>query len=491
MFLVCDGIEKKIVNKVSMFKNWCRKNNVCNRRNLSHVLMDGGVLSIPFDKLNEFYEVYVSAVKSGEKLFVVEQKTDLYNFFVDIDFKGEDALSLDEIKDICKVICTKVKRYCGKECLICVAPPKKIENKVKTGIHLNWPGFVVNQKSAIALREHILVALYTAKGSIDWNEIIDSAVYGDITRGSKGSGFRMPFSHKKGKHDPCGGQGCAECKQTGKAIQVAYLPVFVHGGFTGLMSIDQTPTVDIMKMATVRTDSTEHIDVEPPSKAIKEGNFSKTEMKDEVHDEFLMGEIEEFVQNNLEGQGDARITKIFKHNNQFLVSTTSHYCENLGRRHGSNHIWFYISGDMIAQKCFCRCETIRERKCGFCKDFIGKRYLLTAKLKDMLYPEKVKCPEIKPPPKVEPMNPEIKPELELFIRKYYPGNNCTKLIKVVRNKTSYTVFTNATYCHNIKSNHEKCITFKIVQNFITQECSCKNNIKIKLTPKIFNLLKKK
>ena len=103
----------------------------------------------------------------------------------------------------------------------------------------------------------------------------------------------------------------------------------------------------------------------------------------------------------------------------------------------------------------------------------------------------MKCPEIKPPPKVEPMNPEIKPELELFIRKYYPGNNCTKLIKVVRNKTSYTVFTNATYCHNIKSNHEKCITFKIVQNFITQECSCKNNIKIKLTPKIFNLLKKK
>ena len=109
----------------------------------------------------------------------------------------------------------------------------------------------------------------------------------------------------------------------------------MHGGFTGLMSIDQTPTVDIMKMATVRTDSTEHIDVEPPSKAIKEGNFSKTEMKDEVHDEFLMGEIEEFVQNNLEGQGDARITKIFKHNNQFLVSTTSK---------GSNINLFFIFG---------------------------------------------------------------------------------------------------------------------------------------------------
>ena len=92
-----------------MFKKWCSQNNFNNATNLSHVLMDGGVLSVPFDKLNDFYEKYIEAVKKGEKLYVVEQKTETYNFFVDIDYKDERALTLEEIQDICKVICDKVK----------------------------------------------------------------------------------------------------------------------------------------------------------------------------------------------------------------------------------------------------------------------------------------------------------------------------------------------------------------------------------------------
>ena len=45
-----------------------------------------GKLSVPFDRLNEFYDVYINAVKSG-KIYVVEQKSETYNFFVDIDYK--------------------------------------------------------------------------------------------------------------------------------------------------------------------------------------------------------------------------------------------------------------------------------------------------------------------------------------------------------------------------------------------------------------------
>ena len=54
-----------------MFKSWCRRQGFCNGSNLSHVLMDGGILSVPFDKLNEFYEMYIKAVQSGEKIYVV------------------------------------------------------------------------------------------------------------------------------------------------------------------------------------------------------------------------------------------------------------------------------------------------------------------------------------------------------------------------------------------------------------------------------------
>src|SRR6056300_590336 len=142
-----------------MFKSWCAKQKFNNATNLSHVLMDGGVLSVPFDKLNDFHEKYVEAVKSGERLYVVEQKSDRYNFFVDIDYKDDTALELDDIKNICKVICDKVKSHGGRKCLISVSPPKQCGDLVKTGVHLNRAGFVVDQDSAIALREHILVAL--------------------------------------------------------------------------------------------------------------------------------------------------------------------------------------------------------------------------------------------------------------------------------------------------------------------------------------------
>ena len=151
-----------------------------NSRNLSHVLMDGGCLSVPSDKLSSFNEQYIRACLRGEQVFVVEQKTPTYNFFCDIDYKDSEALSVEDIQDICKIICDKVRRYGGQRCLISVSEPKKVDaERYKTGVHLNWPGLVVNQSGAIALREHILVVLYTAKGGVDWNEIIDSLKKGN------------------------------------------------------------------------------------------------------------------------------------------------------------------------------------------------------------------------------------------------------------------------------------------------------------------------
>ena len=486
-----------IISKVSMFKRWCFENKLTCKRNdpgLSHVLMDGGVLSVPFDKLNSFYDEYVSRVNRGEKLFVVEQKTQFYNFFVDIDYKSEKALTVDEIKDICKIICAKVKSHGGKDCLISVAPPKTVGHKVKTGIHLNWPRFVVDQRSAIALREHILIALYTAKGGVEWNDIIDSAVYGDVRRGSKGSGFRLPFSHKKAKHDACMGKGCGMC-DNGKITQVAYLPLFVYkyGPLNAIMPTEQVPTVEIMHMATVRSDSTEHAVIEPPSIAVREGGFTTSEMKDELTDTVAVNEIEKFIQANLRGQETSVVKNIYKHKNQYFVSTNSKYCENIGRNHGSNHVWFYISGDIIAQKCFCRCETLAGRTNGFCKDFMGKQYMLTTKIKRLLYPEQVNCP--RPKQSVQREKPsheqsDVKTKLEQFIQKTIPGNNNTKLIDVIKQNNAYTVQTNNMHCGYIDQNHDKYISFKIVNDVIAQVCPCKKETKYKLSPSIYNLLKK-
>ena len=468
-----------------MFKRWCAQQNFnkATKSNVSHVLMDGGTLTVPFDRLNEFHEKYIEAVRSGEKLFVVEQKSPNYNFFVDIDYKDDRSLTIEEIQDICKVICDKVKRHGGKECLISVSPPNKVGDLTKTGIHLNWSGFVVDQASALALREHILVALSRAKGRVDWNEIIDSSVYGDLHRKTKGSGLRMPWSYKTAKHPACRGEGCQECNGTGRVIQLAYLPLFMykHGPLSALVKVDQQPDVDMLKMCSVRTNETQHITVEPPSTAIKEGSFSTAQTKDEIQNDELRGLIEEFVQKHMEGQGGATITKLFKHKETYLVSTNSKYCENLKRPHSSNHIWFHISGTVIAQKCFCRCETIRGRRDGFCKDFYGRKHILPPQVVEKLYPKKEelkKCPEIKKfVEKPQIKQSDVKPHLESFMKVCMKCPEDTHVVKITREKNDFIVLTTSSYCETIKGEHpDSTMSYLIKKSKITQKCPvCKKN----------------
>ena len=466
-----------------MFKSWCASQNFTHAANLSHVLMDGGVLSVPFDKLKEFHKRYVEAVKRGERLYVVEQKSERYNFFVDIDYKNDEALTLEQIKDVCKIICDKVKRHGGRDCLISVAPPKKSGNLTKTGVHLNWPGFVVDQPSAIALRDHILLALSKANGAVDWNEIIDASVYGNADRKTKGSGFRMPWSYKRVKHDVCGGQGCAECEK-GKVDQVAYLPLFVYRPgppLSAILQINQDPTVEILEMAVVRTNEPQVTHVDPPSTKVKEGTFTKEQTKDEIHNEMVKSMIEDFIRKNMEGQGGAYVSKLFKKKDTYLVSTTSRYCENLKREHGSNHVWFIISGQTILQKCFCLCETLRGRRDGFCKDFCGRRHQLTPAIVDHLYPRREdlkKCPEIKKFVDKPAINQsDVKPQIEAFIRKNMNAPDDTRVVSIRRDGNKFVALTTSTYCETTRRAHDDTVMSYVIDGTtIKQKCpKCKKN----------------
>lgn len=483
-----------------MFKSWCAAQKFNNATNLSHVLMDGGVLSVPFDKLRQFHEKYIEAVKRGEKLYVVEQKSEKYNFFVDIDYKAETALELNEIKDICKIICDKVKRHGGKDCLISVSPPKDTGGLVKTGVHLNWPGMVVDQSSAIALRDHILVSLSKGKGSkIDWDDIIDSSVYGNMRRNVKGSGFRMPWSYKKAKHTSCQGRGCSGCEK-GKVDQLAYLPIFIykHGPLSTILQISQDPTLEILEMAAVRTDLPQTVHVEPPSTVIREGTFTAEQTKDELQNDELKSKVEHFIRTHMEGQSGSYVPKIFKKKDTYLVKTTSKYCENIKREHGSNHVWFIISGQSILQKCFCVCETLVGRRDGFCKDFCGRRHQLPRDIVELLYPNKEeikKCPEIKK--RVEKPVVKcgvIKEPLEMFITKHMKAPEGTSVVKLTKNKTGYTVQTTSNYCEVIKNTHDDVVMSYVIKGKeIKQKCPiCKRGVVRThvLTPNVLKILKR-
>lgn len=485
-----------------MFKRWCQENKLNNASNLSHVLMNGGKLSIPDDRLKEFYQTYCDAVTSGEKLYVVEQKSDLYNFFVDLDYKSTECLDLPEVESIVKVICNKVKAHGGKDALVSLAPPKQLAGgKIKTGIHINFHEFVVDQRSAIALRQHILVALYTAKPSMEWSDVVDSSVYGDISRGSKGSGFRMPWSLKRARCENCGGKGCATCSNEGRVDQVAYLPVYIyrHGPVLSMLQrIEQTPDPTILAMSAVRSSATTHAKVQPPNTAFREGSFTKQETKDEFTDDVAIAELEGFVQKYMEGQVSARLTKAYKQTNgNLIVATTSRYCENTGRDHGGNHVWFLVTGEHVMQKCFCRCETLVGRQFGFCKDFTGKEYKLTSEVKKALFSsgqeQSTKKPQKKKPPPPPPPNfSDVKPELETFIRKYFSGHEDTKIVEVCKKAGRVLIATNSKFCAKKAQDHDKFVSFTVDKSgMIQQMCGCKNMQKMKLFASTVGKLKKK
>jgi len=447
-----------------MFKRWCKDQGFANNSDLSHVLMDGGVLSVPFDKLNDFYEKCVEVYNSGEKIFVVEQKTENYNFFMDLDYKDDEEMSFEQIKSVCKVICDKVSKFGGKDALISVAEPKPIDTLIKTGIHINWPGFVVNRSSALGIREHVINTLNLAYGSRDWKDIVDISVYGNNSRNTKGSGFRMPWSHKKGKHEACAGQGCDLCNNTGKETQGEYLPIFIykHGHSSTLQKTEQKPSVDILHMATLRTQSMEPVIIEGTR---KEATFTTLQTKNEFKDQEALLLVEAFVRKNIEGQTTASITKMFKYNKQFLVSTNSKYCENKKCNHNSNHVWFHIVGDTIAQKCFSTTNVLRQY--GFCKDFSGRRHQLSKKITDILYEDgKV---ETYTPPKNKVI---IEPEqnlLERFIKKYIVKKETFVIESLKREGVKkYTVTTKET-CDTCK----ETISFSILKSHIQQVCKCK------------------
>jgi hypothetical protein len=380
-----------------MFREWCKSNGFFNKGNLSHVLMDGGSLSVPFDKLESFYKTYVDAVRRSEPVFVVEQKTEFYNFFIDIDYKDDDELDIDQIKLITKVICDKVSTFGGSTCVISVQEPRLRDGLYKSGVHMNWPGFVVNQESAINLRDYVVDILSKVYGSKPWSKFIDNSVYGDTKTNSKGSGFRLPWSHKKSKHEACVGKGCVGCQQSGKITEGMYLPVMLYTAQEGVGPLKLAAKVDTLDgsislgcltMVTVRTHKTEYVKIPPlPGKVV----FSKAVMNKEVNNSELEALLETFVRQNMTGQKDARITKVFKKSEkEYYVSTYSKYCENLNRDHGSNHIWFKIYEKHIAQKCFCKCDTTEERKDGYCRDFEGRKHTLTPNIINLLFPNKNK-----------------------------------------------------------------------------------------------------
>jgi hypothetical protein len=289
----------------------------------THVLMDGGQLYVPDADTDTFLNEYVSSIFAGQKLYVVEQKTERFKFFVDVDFKSAEPLGDEEAFELCTRIQESVG---GGRCLVARAPPRAVKDGIKSGIHMHWPELVVTRNDAMALRTRILLEL----DHESWANIIDSSVYG-------GSGLRCLWSHKKPEGEP-------------------YVPWRSVPDGAALSTV---PSVSALKLFSVRTENTETV-------APTRSRGPRPQCLEEQSD----SKIEEFIRRNMEGQAAARVKQIRKtkkgEGKGLCVETDSRYCENIHAEHRSNHVWFWILGGTIQQMC------LDEE----CTGFVGRKHIL-------------------------------------------------------------------------------------------------------------------
>ena len=301
-------------------KRWTRKGTDAP----THVLMDGGQLHVPDADLDAFYKAYLADIACGTRLYVVEQKTEIFKFFVDIDFKAERALTDADALELCRRICEAVGHG---QCLVARAPPRRVKDEIKSGFHLHWPDLCVTRQEALALRTKILLEL----DGDEWAQIIDSSVYG-------GSGLRCLWSHKKPEGAP-------------------YVPWISVPNETALSPV---PSAETLKLFAVRV----------PGQA--GGQQPKIRRVASAPGCIVPSDsrLEEFIRTNLEGQNTARVKAVRKtrkgEGKGLCVETDSRYCECIKGLHKSNHVWFWILDGTIRQVC------LNEE----CDGFKGRQHIL-------------------------------------------------------------------------------------------------------------------
>jgi hypothetical protein len=283
--------------------------------------MDGGILFVPPEETREFYQACVDTINSGTKLYVVEQKTEQFKFFIDLDYKAPEKLVDDDLLQFCSIIHRALET--SSRCLIARARPRSVaEGLIKSGVHIHWPDLVVTRTQALNFRTKIIMHL-TADFAFDWDKIIDASVYG-------GSGLRMLWSHKKPTGDP-------------------YVPWRDLDG----CEFSKIPNVDVLNLFAVRVPE----DVRP--KEILADNT----------------QLEEFIRKKMEGQYRARIKKVCRRElTSWYAQTDSRYCERIKREHQSNHVWFSIHSGRICQLCFD----------DECREFRGQEHILPPSIVEQL-----------------------------------------------------------------------------------------------------------
>jgi hypothetical protein len=172
---------------------------------------------VPWELYDEFLRICAEDMDNNHALFISEDRTPIFRFFVDIDlYDGEPTHFRTTSAILIGVLHRAVLEFFPEHpmdelyVVVCGAQPRDCGSETyKCGLHLVWPNLFVDSNMALRIRETILARLYTQCGKRtgprqnDWCDVIDEAVY--LT-----SGLRIIGTHKMEK---CTNKECPHAKQ--------------------------------------------------------------------------------------------------------------------------------------------------------------------------------------------------------------------------------------------------------------------------------------
>ena len=376
------------MNKQVHIYEWAKKRGYYGRTGeISHLLLDKGVLCVPESASGDFnHEYAVGVIKGGKRPCLVEYKLKIFRMFYDLDIltTRENAKKMttgvfnDEIKNVFYTICIAtammfdITKTIVTMCISNIS--KKKDDGVKVGIHLTFDNIFVTSPTALHVREKVLETLIYEHNPFEntWDSIVDISVF-------KGSGMRLPWSAKQ--DDP-------------KRFYVPIIEYILDSENEGVVekSLDNEEIIksvsfvrDILNKVCLRSKGVPTklrspiVDIDDVSPSYS-GSFSHPSLKEYIH---VVEEIEKHIPEVYNG----KITGVIRTDHVYMFRHTSKYCANVEREHTSSNTYFMVTKFGLRQCCYSRKEEDVGRKYCLCSRFRGEIIKLPKKLIEELFPE--------------------------------------------------------------------------------------------------------
>jgi hypothetical protein len=399
-----------------------------------------------------FLKCYAHARLLGLRQFFVETRTPVFRFYMDLDFKQPAPLAPRNMEVAAFVICRTIRRFWpqraeGDPFFRCIVSTTTYKNekghsegapsgqppalpKIKSGVHLIWPDILLNDTMALNMRETVIADLQDTFGPRSeptmnsWSDVVDLSVY-------KGSGLRMIGSCKT---EPCGlcrrkgvddaGAPCTACGGN-RTVDSGrpYMPLLVlDGSGRRDKAAEEAYRKSFYKVVLdtkIRTALSEAPDTGfcipegAPLYAdglLKRGkggggggggggvaasasSACKTKL-DAASSEVSM--VQTFLRSFM--GGGKPYAQIVVHNvlanakrNKYIVNVlgfNATFCQNVGRCHRSNRVFFEIAPEGCVQRCYDPSETIEgDMRYGLCRDYRSALVRLPPAILAALFPD--------------------------------------------------------------------------------------------------------